>query len=94
MPAQIAPTAMEASSMAAIAAALGSLPSSSTMQAVAAIAPEVTKGNETLLNWINEEIKSLAGEEFFHKDYEETLADTYGLDYEESLVVEGGEPTV
>ena len=58
------------------------------------IAPAVSKGNETLLNWINEEIKSLAGEEFFHKDYEETLADTYGLDYEESLVVEGGEPTV
>ena len=55
------------------------------------IAPAVSKGNETLLNWINEEIKSLAGEEFFHKDYEETLADTYGLDYEESLVVEGGE---
>ncbi len=58
------------------------------------IAPAVSKGNETLLNWINEEIKSLAEEEFFHKDYEETLADTYGLDYEESLVVEGGEPTV
>ena len=55
------------------------------------IAPAVSKGNETLLNWINEEIRSLAGEEFFHKDYEETLADTYGLDYEESLVVEGGE---
>ena len=55
------------------------------------IAPAVSKGNETLLNWINEEIKSLAGEEFFHKDYEETLADTYGLEYEESLVVEGGE---
>ena len=57
------------------------------------IAPAVSKGNETLLNWINEEIKSLAEEEFFHKDYEETLVDTYGLDYEESLVVEGGEPT-
>ena len=56
------------------------------------IAPAVSKGNETLLNWINEEIKSLAEEEFFHKDYEETLADTYGLDYEESLVVEGGVP--
>jgi len=54
------------------------------------IAPAVTKGNETLLNWINEEIKSLADENFFHKDYEATLVDTYGLDYEESLVVEGG----
>jgi polar amino acid transport system substrate-binding protein len=55
------------------------------------IAPAVTKGNETLLNWINEEIKSLADENFFHADYEATLVDTYGLDYEESLVVEGGE---
>ena len=54
------------------------------------IAPAVTKGNTTLLNWINDEIKSLASENFFHKDYEATLVDTYGLDYEESLVVEGG----
>lgn len=57
------------------------------------IAPAVSKGNETLLNWINDEIKSLASENFFHKDYEETLVDTYGLDYEESLVVEGGVPS-
>ena len=54
------------------------------------IAPAVTKGNTTLLNFINDEIKSLANENFFHKDYEATLVDTYGLDYEESLVVEGG----
>ena len=57
------------------------------------IAPAVSKGNETLLNWINDEIKALAAENFFHKDYEETLVDTYGLDYEESLVVEGGVPS-
>ena len=57
------------------------------------IAPAVSKGNETLLNWINEEIKALGEENFFHKDYEETLTETYGLDYEESLVVEGGVPT-
>ncbi len=56
------------------------------------IAPAVTKGNETLLNWVNDEIKALAEESFFHKDYEATLVDTYGLDYEESLVVEGGVP--
>ena len=54
------------------------------------IAPAVSKGNETLLNWINDEIKSLADEKFFHADYEATLKDTYGLDYEDSLVVEGG----
>ena len=54
------------------------------------IAPAVSKGNSTLLDWLNEEIKSLGEEQFFHKDYEATLVDTYGLDYEDSLVVEGG----
>ena len=54
------------------------------------IAPAVSKGNDTLLYWVNEEIKSLGDEQFFHKDYEETLVDTYGKDYEEDLVVEGG----
>ncbi len=55
------------------------------------IAPAVSKGNTTLLDWINDEIKSLGEESFFHKDYEETLVDTYGLDYKDELVVEGGE---
>lgn len=55
-----------------------------------AIAPAVSKGNETVLTWINEEIQGLAAENFFHADYEATLTDTYGSDYEESLVVEGG----
>lgn len=54
------------------------------------IAPAVSKGNDTLLDWINEEIQSLADEQFFHKDYDETLVDTYGEDYKEELVVEGG----
>ena len=36
------------------------------------IAPAVQKGNTELLNWLNEEIKSLAAEEFFHADYEAT----------------------
>lgn len=36
------------------------------------IAPAVSKGNETLLNAINDEIKSLADEQFFHADYAET----------------------
>ena len=35
----------------------------------------------------------LGEENFFHADYEATLADTYGLDYEDSLVVEGGKVT-
>ncbi len=54
------------------------------------IAPAVSKGNDTLLTWVNEEIQALGEEDFFHKDYEETLAGTYGLEYEDSLVVEGG----
>ncbi len=54
------------------------------------IAPAVTKGNETLLNWLNDEIKALGNENFFHADYEATLIDTYGADYEDTLVVEGG----
>ena len=54
------------------------------------IAPAVTKGNTTLLNWLNDEIKALGTENFFHADYEATLLDTYGKDYEDTLVVEGG----
>ena len=54
------------------------------------IAPAVTKGNATLLNWLNDEIKALGNENFFHADYEATLLDTYGKDYEDTLVVEGG----
>jgi polar amino acid transport system substrate-binding protein len=54
------------------------------------IAPAVSKGNTSLLDWLNQEIKSLGEEQFFHADYEATLVDTYGLDYEDSLVLEGG----
>ncbi|MCD8331822.1 MAG: transporter substrate-binding domain-containing protein [Oscillospiraceae bacterium] len=54
------------------------------------IAPAVTQGNSTLLDWLNEEIQALGEENFFHAAYEATLADTYGLEYEETLVVEGG----
>ena len=52
------------------------------------IAPAVTKGNETLLTWLNDELKTLGSEQFFHADYEATLLDTYGADYEDTLVVE------
>ena len=55
------------------------------------IAAAVSKGNETLLNAIKDEIVALGKENFFHADYEATLVDTYGTDYEDSLVVEGGE---
>ena len=55
------------------------------------IAPAVSKGNSTLLEWLNGELVTLGGEKFFHADYEETLIDTYGKDYEEKLVVEPAE---
>ena len=55
------------------------------------IAPAVSKGNSSLLDWINEEIVNLGKENFFHADYEATLIDTYGADYEDTLVVEGGQ---
>lgn len=55
------------------------------------IAPAVQKGNTTLLDWINSEIEALAGENFFHADYEATLAPVYGEAADpDSLVVEGG----
>lgn len=55
------------------------------------IAPAVQKGNKELLDAINKEIESLAEEQFFHKDFEETLKPVYGADIDpEDLVVEGG----
>lgn len=55
------------------------------------IAPAVQKDNTGLLNWINEEIKSLEAEQFFHEDFKETLAPVYGDSVDpENLVVEGG----
>lgn len=56
------------------------------------IAPAVQKGNTELLNWLNEELKTLGKENFFHKDYDETLAPVYGdAANPDNLVVEGGE---
>lgn len=55
------------------------------------IAPAVTKGNETLLAWVNEDLEKLGAENFFHNDYEKTLLDTYGDEYKETLVVEPGQ---
>ena len=55
------------------------------------IAPAVQKGNTELINWLNDEIKTLAKEKFFHKDFDETLKSVYGDSIDpENLVVEGG----
>ena len=52
----------------------------------------VKKGNKDLLDWLNNEIKNLGKEQFFHKDYEATLRDVYGKDSDaDNLVVEGGQ---
>ena len=62
-----------------------------TLGSLDAIAPAVQKGNESLLNWINEEIVALGAENFFHADYDATLKDVYGeAANADSLVVEGG----
>ena len=55
------------------------------------IAPAVQKGNTTLLEWLNNEIVTLGAENFFHADYEATLAEVYGdAANPDALVVEGG----
>lgn len=56
------------------------------------IAPAVQKGNKELLAYINDEIKKLGEENFFHKNYEATLAPVYGSAVNpDDLIVEGGE---
>lgn len=56
------------------------------------IAAAVQKGNTELLDWINEDIKTLGKEQFFHKNFEETLKPVYGDEIDpENLVVEGGQ---
>ncbi len=55
------------------------------------IAAAVAKGNSTLLDFLNDEIATLGEEQFFHKDYEETLKAVYGEDTNpDSMVVESG----
>lgn len=56
------------------------------------IAVAVQKGNTDLLNWINNEIKELEKENFFHEAYKATLEPIYGDSADpDSIVVEGGE---
>ncbi|WP_314294204.1 transporter substrate-binding domain-containing protein [Fusobacterium periodonticum] len=56
------------------------------------IAVAVQKGNTDLLDWINNEIKELGKENFFHEAYKATLEPIYGDSAApDSIVVEGGE---
>lgn len=62
-----------------------------SLGALDTIAPAVSKGNASLLEWLNNEIVELGKENFFHADYEATLRATYGKDSNaDNLVVEGG----
>jgi polar amino acid transport system substrate-binding protein len=55
------------------------------------IAGAVQKGNTELLEWLNNHIKTLGEENFFHEAYKETLAPVYGDAVNpDNLVVEGG----
>jgi polar amino acid transport system substrate-binding protein len=55
------------------------------------IAPAVRKGNKVLLDWLNNEITSTVESDFFHRDYQATLAPVYGTTVDpESVVVERG----
>lgn len=58
------------------------------------IAAAVKKGNAPLLDWLNNQLTELGEENFFHKDYEQTLAPVYGdAAAPDDLVVEGGVDT-
>ena len=55
------------------------------------IVPAVQKGNTELLNFVNDEIVKLGKDNFFHKDYQETLEPVYGNEVNpDDIVVEGG----
>ena len=55
------------------------------------IAAAVQKGNQDLLDWLSNEIVELGKENFFHADYEETLAPVYGEAADaDNIVVESG----
>lgn len=55
------------------------------------IAAAVQKGNQDLLDWLNNEIVELGKENFFHADYEETLLPVYGeAATPDNIVIEGG----
>jgi YaeC family lipoprotein len=62
-----------------------------TLGSLDTIAPAVQKGNSSLKNWLDEETVALGKENFFHANYDATLASVYGTAIDpEELVVEGG----
>ena len=56
------------------------------------VAAAVKKGNQSLLDWVNEEITHTLPDGFFHDDYTATLKDVYGADADtDDIVVERGQ---
>lgn len=61
------------------------------LEADAAIAPAVQKGNDSLRNWVNLELVKLGEEKFLHQLYQTYLAPGLAADTKpESIIVEGG----
>ncbi|MDT2759180.1 cysteine ABC transporter substrate-binding protein [Enterococcus xiangfangensis] len=54
---------------------------------VSTINPAVKKGNKELLNWVNDELKTLSADGFFEQAYEETLAPFFGADIEAKDII-------
>jgi polar amino acid transport system substrate-binding protein len=55
------------------------------------IAPAVKKGNQELLDWVNNELTALGKENFIHEAYDATLKPAYGDSVEpDDVVIEGG----
>lgn len=54
------------------------------------IAPAVKKGNQELLDWLNQELVTLGEERFFHQAFEQTLKSHFGSEITaDDVVVEG-----
>ena len=57
---------------------------------VSTINPGIKKGNTSLLNWTNKELKTLGKDKFFVKDYNATLKNFFGDDIKpQDIVLEG-----
>ena len=56
------------------------------------VAAAVKKGNQSLLDWVNEEITTNLPDHFFHDDYQATLEAVYGPEADpDDIVVERGQ---
>lgn len=54
---------------------------------VSTINPGIKKGNQTLLDWVNKDLKKLSAEGFFEKAYDETLKPFFGADIQAEDII-------